>query len=74
MVNTFRIDGDLFCLFTTKGFLVLDDEFVILEKLLYKDILGPLYAREGTSLSCVPSFEQDGKNFLISFTHGETVA
>ena len=36
VVNSFRLDGDLICIATTKGFLVLNENYEILNKLLYR--------------------------------------
>ena len=36
VVNSFRLDGGLICIATTKGFLVLNDNYEILNKLLYR--------------------------------------
>ena len=36
VVNSFRLDGDLICIATTKGFLVLNENYEILKKLLYR--------------------------------------
>ena len=36
VVNSFRLDGALICIATTKGFLVLNENYEILKKLLYR--------------------------------------
>ena len=36
VVNSFRLDGDLICIATTKGLLVLNENYEILNKLLYR--------------------------------------
>ena len=36
VVNSFRLDGGLICIATTKGFLVLNENYEILNKLLYR--------------------------------------
>ena len=36
VVNSFRLDGGLICIGTTNGFLVLNENYEILNKLLYR--------------------------------------
>ena len=73
MVNSFRLDDGLICLATTGGFLVLNQDYSIIQILVYRRFLGRSYKMFGQSLCCEPSYEHDGRHFFISFTHGDTI-
>ena len=74
LVNAFHLDGDIIALATCKGFIVLDNEYKVLQELLYRKILGDSYEKRfGQSLCCEPAYEHDGNAFLISFSHGNKI-
>ena len=59
VVNSYRLDGGLICIATTKNFLVLNESYQILHNLLYKQLLGSTYAPFGESLSFNSAYERD---------------
>ena len=74
LVNAFFIDGDMILLATTRGMIVLDTDYNILEELLYRKILGNYYEKRfGLNLCCEPGFKKDGSAFFLSFNYGNTI-
>ena len=74
LLNAFLINDDITLLATTKGFLVLDSEYKLKKRLIYRDdLFTQKYDLNGRSLCCTPGKTTVGNTFNISFTHGLTI-
>ena len=74
LLNAFLIDDDTTLLATTKEFLVLDSEYKVKNRLIYReDLFNQDYNDRGISLCCTPAKTAVGNAFMISFTYGDTI-